>query len=118
MPVATKAGVYLRRRARIQALQWHTRLETSECLDELWPDFEAWLAALPVNHVMFLTAERTRTTIDQIAPWCPKEGSEGAQQLLRRLADRRWTHHSRTLTKYLLVTTIVMMTVIAVLVSI
>src|SRR5262249_10794183 len=68
---------------RIQAVQWFNRLETSDQLDDLWPRFEKWLAKRPENLAMYLAVERTCWTLEELRRWCPPEGSQAAQELLR-----------------------------------
>jgi ferric-dicitrate binding protein FerR (iron transport regulator) len=77
----------IRGRVRTQAIRWLNEMETTDCPDEVWPVFEAWLRERPEHLQVYLAAERTRRVVDDLAGWCPKEGSEAAQRLLRLVAD-------------------------------
>jgi hypothetical protein len=72
------------RAARVQAVQWFNRLDTSDQpneLDKLWPRFEKWLARRPENLEMYLAVERTCWTLEEFRRWSAPEGPEGAQEL-------------------------------------
>ena len=71
------------RAARVQAVQWFNRLDTSDQLDQLWPHFEEWLGRRPENLQMYLAVERTCWTLEEFRRWCPPEGPEAAQDLPR-----------------------------------
>lgn len=74
------------RAARVQAVQWFNRLDTSDQpneIDKLWPRFEKWLARRPENLEMYLAVERTCWTLEELRRWCPPEGSRAAEELLR-----------------------------------
>lgn len=82
-PSQRPQGARARSRARIQALHWLEELETTECLDELWPAFEAWLREHPENRHQYVLAERAQLVIEDLRRACPEEGSEAAKQLLQ-----------------------------------
>ena len=105
-PPPGTAGYCVKREARIQAVQWLNRLDTTDCLDELWPAFEDWLVC-PENRYQYWAAERTRRALDELGRWCPPEGSAEAEQLLRlsTVPSQRWRSHVASLAKWIFVST-------------
>ena len=105
-PPTSTAGYRVRRKARIEAVQWLNRLDTTDRLDELWPAFEDWLMC-PENRYQYWAAERTRRALDELSQWCPPEGSAEAEQLLRlsTVRPRHWRSHIASLAKWVLVST-------------
>jgi len=84
-PRRSTGGTRAKRAARAEAVRWLNLLDEAEpdCLDELWPQFEAWVMARAENQEMVLAVERTRHALEELTPWCPPEGSEAMGQLLR-----------------------------------
>ncbi len=82
VPPTSTAGYRVKQKARIQAVHWLNRLDTTDHLDELWPAFEDWLRC-PENRYQYCAAERTRCALDELGRWCPPEDSAEAEQLLR-----------------------------------
>ena len=82
--------------ARVHARRWLIELESTERLDEIWPQFEAWLDEHPDNHEMYLRAERARRTMDRLGRYCPPEGSAEAERLLSVI--RTWAVRRRART--------------------
>jgi ferric-dicitrate binding protein FerR (iron transport regulator) len=105
-PPTSTAGYRAKRRARIQAVRWLNRLDTTDRLDELWPAFEDWLVC-PENRYQYWAAERTRRALDELGRWCPPEGSAEAEQLLRlsTVPPWHWRSHIAPLAKCVLVST-------------
>jgi len=85
-PRARQGRLYFRKRVRSRVVRWLIELETTECPDQVWLAFEAWLAQRPERLEIFLAAERARQALDELCRGCPREGSQDADRLLRRLA--------------------------------
>jgi ferric-dicitrate binding protein FerR (iron transport regulator) len=79
--------------ARVDARRWLIELESTERLDEIWPQFEAWLDEHPDNYEMYLRVERARRTMDRLGRYCPTEGSAEAERLLSFI--RSWAVRRR-----------------------
>jgi ferric-dicitrate binding protein FerR (iron transport regulator) len=77
-------GTRAKRAACAEAVHWLNELDEADHdrLDELWPQFEAWVMARPENQEMVLAVERTRNAMEELTAWCPPEGSEAADRLL------------------------------------
>lgn len=107
------------RAARVQAVQWFNRLDTSDKpneLDKLWPRFEKWLFRRPENLEMYLAVERTCWTLEEFRRWCPPEGSE----VVKELRPVGWQHLQSlcvrviAATKRVAITTVLVMNLVAV----
>jgi transmembrane sensor len=88
MPFKTKADVHGSRhvtltlvtshiargdpKKRLDAAQeWLLRLESAERIDEVWPDFEKWLAEDPRNRKAFLQLEKASRRLDRLGELRP-----------------------------------------------
>jgi hypothetical protein len=105
-PPASTAGYRVRRKARLQAVHWLNRLDTTDRLDEIWPSFEEWLVR-PENRYQYWAAERTRRALDELGRWCPPEDSAEAEQLLRlsTVPPRHWRSRIAPVAKWVFLST-------------
>jgi ferric-dicitrate binding protein FerR (iron transport regulator) len=111
----SRSKVAVRAAARIQATRWLVELDTTECLDEVWPAFAAWLDEHPIHREMYLRAERTRLAIDNLGRLCPEEGSKAAERLLSPLMYGAYRRRSRvSSTRWIVVTSSVLITVLVI----
>jgi ferric-dicitrate binding protein FerR (iron transport regulator) len=110
----TRSKGAVRAAARVQATRWLVELDTTECLDEVWPAFEAWLDEHPIHREMYLRAERTRLAVDNLGRLCPEEGSEAAERLLSPLTYGAYRRRSRAISTRWIVVTSVLTTVLVI----
>jgi hypothetical protein len=92
-------------------VKWLNRLELTDDLDALWPVFEAWLRERPENLDRYLALVRTRTLVDALSRWCPKEGSQAADRLLEQLKASAADRSRRA--KWFFVTTTALLSAVA-----
>jgi len=51
--------------ASLSAARWFIELRNSECLDDIWPAFEAWLGEHPENRAAYAQVETTWQTCER-----------------------------------------------------
>jgi ferric-dicitrate binding protein FerR (iron transport regulator) len=74
--------VVSRSSASSEATRWLIQLQTSRCIDELWPSFEAWLYQDQDHWNAFMHAQETWRKLDCVkAAFGPRKRPAWAQQL-------------------------------------
>jgi ferric-dicitrate binding protein FerR (iron transport regulator) len=74
---------------RSQAIHWVVELDTTEHIEDLWPNFEAWLLQDIEHQRAYRHAERTWRMLGQLGPFHRQEDSRSTRWMKRLSTLRR-----------------------------